>query len=51
MIPIKLEGFFEKYPELRLNATRPLFGMERERASKQEQVLINLMIGSGESEE
>ena len=34
----KIGGFFAKHPEPRLNATRPLFGMERGRASKQEQV-------------
>ena len=42
-ILIKEEGFFAKHPEPWLNATRPLFGMERGRASKQEQVLINLI--------
>ena len=39
----KIGGFFAKHPEPRLNATRPLFGMERGRASKQEQILINLI--------
>ena len=49
VIPIKLEGFFEKYPKLRLSATRPLFVMERGRASKHEQVLINLILPLSEA--
>jgi len=42
-ILIKEEGFFAKHLEPRLNAMRPFFVMERGRASKQEQDLINLM--------
>ena len=42
----KKGGVFSKYPEPWLNATRPLFGMKRGCASKQEQVLINLIVVS-----
>jgi len=39
VILIKLEDFFEKHPEPRLNATRPLFGGECGRGSTGQQIL------------
>jgi hypothetical protein len=44
VIPMKSEGVFAKQSEPRLNATRPLFGVERRHASKGQQLLIKLKL-------